>query len=262
HFKEGVDITREEYFNKLTKEKKLFPKTYQPSVQDYINAYIPYLKEGKDILSLTISSALSGSKASAKLAAKKLRKMYPGRTIVVLDSLNASVGQHLILREIIKMRDDGLSLFETEEMAEKIIESVRVYFMVERLEYLRRGGRTGRATFFVGTLLGVCPILQIVKGELAQFNSVRGKQKALTLLNESIEFFLKEEAPNINFCIGHVLSEDDAKTFYRNTEAALGMKMENPILDVGLSIAAYGGPGALGFAYCKKYETITLEEGV
>ena len=255
HFKEGVDISKEDYFKRLVAEKNLFPKTAQPNPQDYIDIYTPHLKDGKDIISLTISSKLSGSYNSAVIAAGILKEEYPDRVITVVDSLNASVGQGLILKEMIKMRDAGYTLDETVSLAEKTLKTTRVYFTLDNLEYLKRGGRVGPTTAFVGGILGLRPVLQLEDGQVSQLDNVRGKKRSLKLMEEAIVDVLKDEVQNVNLSIGHILSQDDADAFKSSTEAALDIKITDPVTEVGVTIGTHAGPGALVFAYCKKYET-------
>ena len=180
--KEGVDITKEEYFNRLLSDKNLYPKTAQPSPQDYIDVYTPHLEAGKDIICVTISSKLSGTYNSATLAADTIRDDFPDRKIIVIDSLNVAIGQGLLLREIIKMRDKGYSLTETVRIAEEVKKTIRISFTLDSLEYLRRGGRVGPTTALVGGILGLRPILQVVDGAVDQLDSVRGKKNSLNLI--------------------------------------------------------------------------------
>jgi len=256
HLKEGVDITKEEFFKRLSTEKNLFPKTSQPTPQDYVDAYTPHLEAGKNILSLTISSKLSGTYNSATLAANILKEDYPNRTIIVIDSLNCAVGQGLILREIIKMRDDGYMIFKAAEIANEIIKTTRIYFTLDSLEYLRRGGRVGPTTAFVGNLLGLRPVLHLVDGAVEQLESVQGKKKVLQLMEGGIVGALKDDLQNVNLCIGHILSNDDAVALKASLESALGTKITNPIAEIDATIGTHAGPGALAVAYCKKYEAI------
>jgi len=255
--KAGVDISKDEYFKRLTTEKDLFPKTSQPNPQDYIDVYTPYLEAGKDILSLTISSKLSGSYASAALAIDLLKEEYPDRTIVLIDSLNVCIGQGLILREIIRMRDAGLSLDETAKLAKKILATTRVYFTLNSLEYLKRGGRIGPTTAFVGGILGLSPILQVENGQISQLDNVRGRKRALQLIEEAMVDTLKDETENISISIGHILCAEEAIAFQASTEAALATKISNPLTEIGVTVGAHAGPGALAFAYCKKYEALS-----
>ncbi|MCL1863637.1 MAG: DegV family protein [Defluviitaleaceae bacterium] len=256
HLKEGVDITKEDYFKRLLEEKGVFPKTAQPSPQDYIDVMKPHLESGKDLVVITISSKLSGSYNSATLAAGILSDDYPNSVIKVIDTLSASVGQGLILREILKMQKANFNLQKTVSYAEKILKTTRVYFTLDTVEYLKRGGRIGPTTAFVGGILGLRPILQLEDGQVSQLDSVRGKKNALKMIQEGIVAALQEEKKNVNLSIGHILSEDDAVNFKANTELSLGMEIDNPITEVGAAIGTHAGPGALAFAYCKKYEMI------
>jgi len=254
--KEGVDITTDDYFARLIADKTLHPKTSQPSPQDYIDAYTPHLEAGHDILSLTISSKLSGSFTSATLAANMLKEDYPERTITILDSLNVCIGQGLILQEISKMRDAGYSLAKTVETAQKVLESTRVYVTLDTLEYLKRGGRVGPTTAFVGGILGLRPILQVENGQVSQLDNVRGKARAIKLMQEAMVDALSGETQNLNISIGHILNQAEAETFKAGAEASLSTKIANPITKVGVAIGTHAGPGALAFAYCRKFDAI------
>jgi len=256
YLKEGVDITKDEYFHRLLTDKALYPKTAQPSPQDYVDAYTPHLKAGIDIISLTISSKLSGTYNSATLAADMVKEDYPDRTIIVIDSLNCAVGQGLVLKEMIKMRDKGYPITKTADIAKKVIETVKIYFSLDSLEYLKKGGRVGPTTALVGGILGLRPILHIVDGAVEQLDSVRGKDRVLSLIEEGIVAALKDEVQNINLSIGHILREEDATRFKANLETSLATKITNPVVEVGATIGTHAGPGALAIAYCKKFETL------
>lgn len=256
HLKEGVDITKEDFFKRLSTEKNLFPKTSQPTPQDYIDVYEPHLKAGKNLISLTISSKLSGTYNSATLAASILKEDYPNRTIIVIDSLNCAIGQGLILRELIKMRDNGIVITKAADITKKVIETTKIYFTLDSLEYLRRGGRVGPTTAFVGGILGLRPILHIVDGAVEQLESVQGKKKVLQLIEDGIVDALKDDLQNVNMSIGHILSKDDAITLKASLEKALGTKITNPIAEIDATIGTHAGPGALAIAYCKKYEAL------
>ena len=256
HLKEGVDIDKEDYFKRLLAEKDLFPKTSQPSPQDYIDAYTPHLQAGKDVLSLSISSKLSGSYASAVIAAEMLKEEYPERTIAILDSLNTSMGQGLILGEIVKMRDAGYSLSETVALAEKVRGTTQLYVTLDSLEYLKKGGRVGPTTALVGGILGLCPVLQLEDGQVSQLESVRGRKNVLRRMQEAVVDVLKDEVESINLSIGHILSYEEASAFREAIVEALNMKAAPPIAEIGATIGTHTGPGALGFAYCRKYDAL------
>jgi len=257
YLKEGIDINAEDFFKRLVAEKNIFPTTSQPNPQDYIDVCTPHLEAGKDVAVLTVSSKLSGSYNSAAVAADILGEDFPDRTIVVIDSLNASVAQDIILRELIKMRDNEYSLLDAQRLTKEVIKTTKVYFTLDSLEYLKRGGRIGQATALVGGLLGLRPILHLVDGEVAQLDSVRGRKNILKLIEEAMVDALKEEKQNVSISIGHTLLPKDAMTFKNNIESALGISMTNPIVEVGATIGAHTGPSALAFAYCKRYDVLS-----
>lgn len=254
--REGIDMSKEEYFNLLINEKGLSPKTAQPSPQDYLDVMEAHLSEGKDVLILTISSKLSGSNQSANLAASMALETYPERKVEVVDSLNASVGQGLILTEIINMRNDGISLEDTIMITSEIIKTTSVYFTLETLEYLKRGGRVGSTTALVGGILGLRPILQLVNGEVSQLDNVRGKKKVLNLMSEAIVAALMDQKDNVNLAVGHILNETDASAFKQLVCSSLDTQFATPLVEIGAAIGTHTGPGAMAFAYCKKYEEV------
>lgn len=257
--KVGVDISTEDFFKRLMAEKGVFPKTSQPNPHDYIEVCTPHLENGKDVLLLTISSKLSGSYNSASVAADLLQEDYPDRKIIVIDSLSGSIAQGLILREMIGMRDANYSIDRVVQLTEEILKTTRVYFTLDTLEYLKRGGRVGPTTAFVGGILGLRPILQLEDGQVSQLDNVRGKKNVLKLIEEAMVVALEDEKHNVNISVGHIFSEGDAIDFKQRLETALDVKITTPITAVGATIGAHAGPGALAFAYCKKY---TALEGV
>ena len=255
--REGIEIDKDDFYKRLASEKDFKPKTSQPSPHDYIEAYTPHLEDGKDLLVITLSSKVSGSNNSATMAAEMLQEKFPERRIEIFDSLNGSLGQNLMTKEIIKMRDAGLSIDETLNYGQKLVESTRLYLIVETVDYLRRGGRVGPTTALVGGILKLCPILDLQEGVWEQLDTVRGKKKALRLLEEALVYVLKGEMDNVNLSIGHVLSGDDANYFATNLKAALNIS-DIFVTEVGTPFGTHTGPGAILVSYCKKYEALTV----
>lgn len=258
--KVGVDISTEDFYKRLMAEKNVFPKTSQPNPYDYTEVCAPHLQDGKDIILLTISSKLSGSHNSAMVATDILKEDYPERKIIVIDSLSGSIAQGLILREMIAMRDAGYSLERVAQLTEEVLKTTRVYFTLDTLEYLKRGGRVGPTTAFVGGILGLRPILQLEDGQVSQLDNVRGKKNVLKLIEEAMVAALEDEKQHVNISIGHIFSVNDAINFKEKLELALDIQITTPITEVGATIGAHAGPGALAFAYCKKFAA--LEKGV
>lgn len=254
--KEEKDITLDEFYKKIKEDKTLYPKTSQPSPGDYEEVFRPILEKGEDIITLTISSKLSGSYQSAMTAAEILKEEFRDRKILVLDSMNVSVGANLIVRELARMRDDGLTIEEAFEKAKKISERTRVYFTIESLEYLKKGGRIGPASALVGGLLNLRPILQIADGLVSPLEKVRGKKMAFKVIKEAALEALKDSTNIVNIAVGHINDYDEAKSFKEEIEKELKITISAPIESVGATIGAHVGPGALIFGYCRKYENV------
>jgi len=254
YIKEGIDISKEDYFKRMQEDKELFPKTSQPSPQDYVKAYRPHFAAGKNIVSLTISSKLSGTYNSATLAAEMLAEEFPDRKVIVIDSLNGAIGQGLILREIVRMRDAGLDIDEVADLAKKVRDTTKTYFTLDTLEYLRKGGRVGPTTALVGGILGLRPVLHLVDGSVEQLESVRGRKKVLAQMESGIASILADEDEFTNIAVGHILCADDAIGFSANLAEASGKEIVTPVTEVGAAIGTHTGPGALAVAYCKTYE--------
>ncbi|MCL2500583.1 MAG: DegV family protein [Defluviitaleaceae bacterium] len=244
-------------------EENGMKKTSQPNPQDYADTLTPYLEGGEDILLLTISSKLSGSHNSAVLAAEMLREEYPQREVIVLDSLSGSIGQGLILKEIIDMRDNGYTLRNTVRLAAEVIKTTRVYFTVESLDHLRRGGRINLATAFVGGVLGLRPVLHIVNGAVLPLATVRGKKNTFNLIGKKSTADMKTERDDYRLSIGHVQNEGDARALYSVLLDEWNISVLSAAVEVGAVISTHTGPGAMAFAYCKHYaacEAIGLNE--
>lgn len=258
--KEGVEIQKDEYFNRLLTDKEFKPTTAQASPQDFIDVYTPYLEQGQDIMVFTVSSKLSGSYNSATLAANMMAEEYPNSRIEIVDTQNASLGHGLILRESIKMRDAGFDLDKNLRITREIVKTARLYITLDSLDFLRRGGRVGPTTALVGGILGLRPILQIEEGAVTQLDSVRGKAKVLKLMEDGIVEALGDNKAQVSICVGHILKEDEAEKFHKSLEASLDMKIANPITSVGVTVGTHAGPGAMAIAYCKRYESFAAAQ--
>lgn len=254
--KEEKDITIDEFYEKIKNDKTLYPKTSQPSPGDYEEVLRPILNRGEDIIVLTISSKLSGSYQSAVTAAQILKEEFKERKILILDGQNVSIGNNLIIRELARMRDDGLNIEDAFDKAKKISERTRVYFTIESLEYLKKGGRIGPASALVGGLLNLRPILQIHEGLVSPLEKVRGKRTAFKLIKEAVVDALKESTDIVNVAVGHINDYEEASHFKSEIEKELGITISVPISTVGATIGAHVGPGALIFGYCRRYEHI------
>lgn len=171
-YRDGVDLSIDEFYKKLEGQPS---STSQPSPAEFVSAYNPYAEQGDTIISIHISAALSGTYQSAVLA----KSMMPKADIEVVDSKLTSIGLGLIVIAAARAAADGKNKEEILHLVNWLIDNTRVYFMVDTLDYLQRGGRIGRASAFVGTLLKIKPLLKLQDGLVAPHEKVRGRAKCL-----------------------------------------------------------------------------------
>jgi len=158
-FRDGVDITPDEFFRRLTSSPVL-PKTSQPSVGDFLEAYKPLVDEGHDIVSVHVSSKLSGTLNSARNASQEL----PGARIETVDSGLASIGATIAVQTAAEAVRRGMAADEVAKAAARAASRVQFYIVFDTLEYLQKGGRIGKAQALVGSLLSLKPILKPGEG--------------------------------------------------------------------------------------------------
>lgn len=170
---DGVEITSEEFFRRQTRGE--ISSTSQPSPAEFVECYTPLVKAGDEIISIHISSLMSGTVQSANLARTMLN--YPG--LEVVDSGLTSVALGILVLNAARAAEEGKGREEIKGLIGRWISDLKVYFMVDTLEYLQRGGRIGKAQAFLGTLLNVKPLLTIDGGLVSPYEKVRGKSKAL-----------------------------------------------------------------------------------
>jgi len=220
------------------------PTTSQVTPARCYEEFEPILKEGRDILHLGFSSALSGSTNSAVIAADELRAKYPERKIIVIDTLAASLGQGLMVHLVLKKRKEGSNLEETADYARSIIQNICHYFTVDDLVYLYRGGRVSRTSAVLGGILGIRPILYVdPAGSLVPIGKVRGRKASLNALLEKMSAKLKGSTPDIVF-ISHADCEGEAQNMENEIKKRFGAKYVL-IHTIGPVISAHVGPGTM-----------------
>ncbi len=160
--------------------------TSQVTPQRYTEFMEPFLKEGKDILLVCMSSGISGSYQSAEMAAKQLREEYPDRIIRTVDTYGASLGEGLLVMEAVKFRDSGMTVDETADLLLTRRKGMCQVFTVDDLMHLRRGGRISGATAIFGTVLNIKPLLKgNEKGRIVTFGRIRGRRNSIKAIAEN-----------------------------------------------------------------------------
>ncbi len=247
YYRETMDITNSEFYNTL-KTTDCFPKTSQPSTQTYIDAFKTYLEKGEDIICICLSSKLSGSYQGAVLAKNTLEEDYKDRKIVIIDSKQASAAQGLLVMKANKLIDEGLDIEYVESILLDFRDKIQLRFTVETLEYLKKGGRIGKAAAIAGGLLKAKPILSLEDGAINSTEKIIGMKKVM----EKLVNFAKEGYENDSSKTFVILSggmEKEANLIKERLESELNIKEECYIFDIGITIGAHLG-FSLGVAYC------------
>ncbi len=191
---EGIDITAEEFYDKLIQSKEL-PTTSQTSPSQYVEVYRNLLAAypGSPIISIHISSGMSGTYQSAVLAKEMLEEELGHPVdVTVIDSLCATYGFGLQVVHAARMAKQGASVEEIRAEVERLGKARRLYFLVDTLEYLQKGGRIGKAAAILGNLLNIKPILSVdQEGVIYAVDKVRGRKKAMARV---IELFVNDFA--------------------------------------------------------------------
>lgn len=186
------------------------PQTSAVVPQEAKAAFEPYLKQGFDILHIAFSSALSSSYGNVVIAANELMEEYPGRKIIVIDSMAASLGEGLMVHYAISCKDRGMSLEEVAEWVENNKQHFCHQFTVNDLFHLHRGGRVSKATAIIGTLANIKPVLHVdSEGRLTSLCNVRSRKKSLLKLVENMGELIPGYQNDIVF-ISHGDNEEDA----------------------------------------------------
>lgn len=212
------------------------------------------LKEGKNILHIAFSSALSGSCNNVIMTANELLDDYPERRIIVFDSLNASLGEGVSVYRAVELQKEGKSMDEVYDVLMEERDHVNVSFTVNDLYHLQRGGRVSKTTAVVGSLVNIKPILTVTaSGELKSDGTVRGRKKSLKILVSRMEAALDLEhyGKDRMVAVLHGDCLDEAETV---AQMVRDLGFTNIVInDVSPSIGTHAGPGVVGLvSYGKK----------
>ncbi len=258
YYKENIDITKESFYETLT-DKHIFATTSLPSVQDYISAFRPALKAGCDIVCLCLTQKFSGSYQSAVNAKLILEEQFPEAAIHIIDSIQATGGQGILLLQMAEMKKSGYSITDLVESTNKLKATARIMFTVNTLEYLAQGRRIGKVVALAKDMLDLKPLIQLKEAELIPYSNIRGRRKSLDKVFEMVEEYFRdyhEKPEDYDFCIANTTTPDDAMILQKHIENFTGRKLPYPIFQIGVTIGTYTGPGALGICFVKRYNRI------
>jgi DegV family protein with EDD domain len=243
-YRDGVDMESREFFTRL-KSAKVMPTTSQVAVVSFQETFQDLAKKGFDVLALLVSSKLSGTVQSA-MQAKELMGSA-GEKVHVVDSQSVAMALGFQVLAVARALEDGASLQDAIALAEKSYQYTGVFFAVDTLEFLHRGGRIGGAQRFLGTMLNMKPILAIQDGRVDGIDRIRTKNKAH---DRVLELTLEKVAGRtpVRLATLHANAAEDARALLTRAEQSL-RPVESIFTEVSPTVGTHTGPGTVGLAF-------------
>lgn len=244
----GKELDWKEFYSMMRNGN--MPSTSQVNPEEFKMQFQECMKDTKEILYLAFSSGLSGTCGSARIAARELMEENPDVKIRVVDTLQASMGEGLVVYKAIEMKNQGKSMEEIAEWVEKYALNFIAVFTVDDLNHLYRGGRVNKATAIIGTIAAIKPLLHVDnEGHLVALSKTRGRKKSLLglvdLMEEKMGAFKDQ---NDMIMISHGDALEDAEYVRDEIKARFGF--ENFMINnIGPTIGAHAGPGTVALFF-------------
>ena len=227
-------------------------KTSQINADEYEEYFTQFLSQGKDILHLTLSSGISGTFNSANLAKALLEDKYPDRKIYVIDSLAASSGYGLLVDHLAGMRDSGATIDELAAWVEEHKLNLNHWFFSSDLTFFIRGGRISKAAGAVGTVLNICPLMNVdFEGRLIPRYKIRTKKKVIQAIVDKMTEQAEGGTDYSGKCfISHSACEEDAKAVAALVEERFPNLNGHVLINsIGTTIGSHTGPGTVALFF-------------
>lgn len=245
-FFDGVNLLPDDFYKKL-QESKEAPKTAQVTPFRFEEVFEREVKAGNDVVAIVLSSKLSGTCESAKSAASK----FDGKVFVV-DSLNATSGEGVLVHYALELAKNGLSAKEIYEKLEEKKNDIVVVAVIDTLEYLKKGGRVSSAAAFIGGMLNIKPVIQVIGGEVKVVAKAHGQKKGVLTVKQIVR-----DAGGIDYSMPYRViwagNDENIADKFIEGNPDLWNESEKPLNHVIAStIGTHVGPGALGIVFYKK----------
>jgi len=243
-YRDGVDIQSTEFFTRLETSKTM-ATTSQVSITDMQSTFQGLVEQGFDVIGIFVSSKLSGTVQSATQAKTMMEKA--GEKVTIIDSYTTAMGMGFQALAVARAAQEGANLQDCIALAEKARENTGVFFAVDTLEFLHRGGRLGGAQRFLGTMLNLKPILAVQDGRVEGIEKIRTRSKAHDRVLELIKENTNGKAP-VRIATLHANASENAKALLDKAEKELN-PAEIVFAEASPVIANHAGPGMVGLAF-------------
>lgn len=258
YYRDGVDITRDQCYQKMIDDPKLFPKTSLPSVESYADVFRSFVEQGFPVVCFTITTLFSGSYNSAINAKSLVLEDYPDANICVIDSKQNTVTQALLIDQFVRMLEDGLSFEQAMSKLDALMASARIFFTVGSLDYLKMGGRIGKVATAATGKLGVKPVIIMKDGDICLGGIGRNRNKLKNSVLQVAKKYLDENnKDNFIVSVGYGYDKEEGFEFMKEVESTLDVKLDSETnVAIGIVSAVHTGPYPIGLGVIRKYETL------
>jgi len=239
---DGVEINTDEVFERIEKDN-ILPTTAQVTPNRFIEAYNKYLSEGYKIISIHMSSVMSGTYQSACIA----KETIESEDIIVIDSQSVTAALGILVLKAVKLRERGYDIIKMKEELNRVKDNIKLSVHFDSLEYLVRGGRISKTAGIVGSMLGIKLILEIKAGIMSVKDKVRGNKKSIKKIISDLESAnLDDELPVLLIDVNNVEIKEALKEYLKNNNIDY---IECP---VGSVVCIHSGPGCCGLTFLTK----------
>lgn len=246
----GESMSFDQFYKAMTDGAET--KTSQVNVDEFVQYFTPFLEQGKDILHVCLSSGISGVFNSANAARAELAEKYPERSIYIVDSLGASSGYGLLMDKLADLRDSGMQLDALRDWAEAHKLELHHWFFSTDLTFYVKGGRITKAAGWFGTVLSICPLLNMDdKGRLIPRSKVRGKKQVIQEIVKRMEQHAQNGLEYAGKCyISNSACYEDARAVAELIEARFPHLEGRVVINsVGTTIGSHTGPGTVALFF-------------
>ena len=246
----GASVPLDEFYHRMTEGE--MTKTSQVNTDEYVAFFTSFLEKGQDILHVCLSSGISGTVNSAKVAKEILEDQFPDRKILIIDSLAASAGLGLFVDRLADLRDEGYTIEQLASWAMAHRLECHHWFFTTDLTFFIRGGRVSKTSGFIGSLLGICPLLNVnSEGKLIPRKKIRGKKRVIKEIVDTMEEHAAGGTGYTGKCfISNSACYEDARAVADLIEKRfpnLAGKVE--ITSIGTTIGSHTGPGTVALFF-------------
>ncbi|MDE6219231.1 MAG: DegV family protein [Lachnospiraceae bacterium] len=261
YMREIVDMPIRKFYEQMVADPTTFPKSSMPSVQDYVDVFMPIVNAGKAVICICITTKFSGSYQSAMNAKEMVLESCPDARITVMDSTVDTVLQGIFVLEAVRMYEAKLPYEKVVGQLEAIKGTGRIFFTVGNIDYLKHGGRIGKLAGLAGSVLGIKPLITLKEGEIFPSGVSRSRRKSLEKVYELLWQYLQEVnavSGEYSICVGYGYDIEEAEAFRKGAVDFLNAKgyhitdAELEKYQIGATISVHTGPYPLGFGVLRK----------